>query len=41
MSTNDTNLELRSRIISGRVDPTPVGILRENVTISFSYDKAS
>ena len=34
-----TNLELRSRIIASTADPRPTGILQENVTISFHYDK--
>jgi len=33
------NLELQSRIIASTVDPKPPGILKENVTISFTFDK--
>ena len=34
-----TNLRLGRRIISSTVNPAPSGILEENVTISFRYEK--
>ena len=35
------NLAIGSRVISSAVDPTPIGTFKENVTLVFSYEKAS
>ena len=35
------NLAIGSRLISSAVDPTPIGTFKENVTLVFSYEKAS
>ena len=35
------NLAIGSMVISSAVDPTPIGTFKENVTLVFSYEKAS
>lgn len=35
------NLSIGSRVISSTVYPTPIGTFKENVTLVFSYEKAS